>query len=70
MTMATSSKINRDPSVLPVRDNYGVHAAQTAFANLAASEALPYDHPGQGVLLARAQAYATLAVSQFASWAQ
>ena len=38
-----------------------VDARRSALANLAASEALPFDHPAQGVLLARANAYATLA---------
>ena len=57
-------------SVRPVRDNYGVHCAQSALANLAASEALDVDDPAQAVLLARAQAYATLAIPQFATWAQ
>ena len=68
----TTRKNNNGPvrSVPPKQDNYGVHAFRSALANLAASEALDVDDPAQAVLIGRAQAYATLAISQFATWAQ
>lgn len=71
--MTTSQITGDDPSVPPVMDRGTTTGGQTwcfvdargsALANLAASEALPWDHPAQVTLLARAQAYATVAIAE------
>jgi hypothetical protein len=63
--MTTDRTTNRgrgtDPSVpRKMHTDRTINTWGSAVANLTASEALPFDHPAQAVLLARAQVYAML----------
>lgn len=70
--ITNGDRVNADPSVPRVmrggaftdgRRWVDTDTRRSALANLAASEALPIDHPAQAVLLARANAYAALAIA-------